>query len=62
MLQPGSVLSRTLAVALLGIAVLGAYRLIVAPLLTAYRDGEARIEQAKTCSSVMRLWPSNALC
>ena len=47
MLQPGSVLSRTLAVALLGIAVLGAYRLIVAPLLTAYRDGEARIEQAK---------------
>jgi general secretion pathway protein M len=47
MLQPGSVLSRTLAVALLGIALLGAYRLIVAPLLTAYRDGEARIEQAK---------------
>jgi general secretion pathway protein M len=47
MLQPGSVLSRTLAVALLGIALLGAYRLIIAPLLVAYRDGEARIEQAK---------------
>jgi general secretion pathway protein M len=47
MLQPGSVLSRTLAVALLGIVLLGAYRLIVAPLLSAYRDGEARIEQAK---------------
>jgi general secretion pathway protein M len=47
MLQPGSVLSRTLAVALLGIALLGAYRLIIAPLLVAYREGEARIEQAK---------------
>jgi len=47
MLQPGSLLSRTVAVALLGIALLGAYRLILAPLLTAYRDGEVRIEQAK---------------
>jgi general secretion pathway protein M len=47
MLQPGSVLSRTLALALLGIALLGAYRFILAPLLTAYRDGEVRIEQAK---------------
>ena len=28
MLQPGSVLSRTLALALLGIVLLGAYRLI----------------------------------
>jgi hypothetical protein len=47
MLQPGSVLSRTLAVLLLGIALLGAYRLILAPLVVAYRDGEARIEEAK---------------
>jgi general secretion pathway protein M len=47
MLQPGSVLSRTLAVALLGIALLGAYRLIIAPLLIAYRDGETRIVQAE---------------
>jgi general secretion pathway protein M len=47
MLQPGSLLSRTVAVALLGIALLGAYRLIIAPLVTAYRDGQSRIEQAK---------------
>ena len=40
----------------------GRYHFIVAPLLTAYRDGEARIEQAKTCSSAMRRWLSNALC
>jgi general secretion pathway protein M len=47
MLQPGSLLSRTLAVVLLGIALLGAYRLIIAPLVIAYRDGQSRIEQAK---------------
>lgn len=47
MLQPGSILSRTLALALLGVALLGAQRLIIAPVLSAYRDGEARIEQAK---------------
>ena len=47
MLQPGSLLSRTLAVVLLGIALLGAYRLIIAPLVVAYRDGQSRIEQAK---------------
>jgi general secretion pathway protein M len=47
MLQPGSLLSRTLAVVLLGIALLGAYRLVIAPLVTAYRDGQSRIEQAK---------------
>jgi general secretion pathway protein M len=47
MLQPGSVFSRTLAIALLGIALLGAYRLIAAPLLIAYREGETRIELAK---------------
>jgi general secretion pathway protein M len=47
MLQLGSVLSRTLAVVLLGIALLGAYQLIVAPLMSAYRDGETSIEQSK---------------
>jgi general secretion pathway protein M len=47
MLQPGSLLSRTLAVVLLGIALLGAYRLIIAPLVIAYRDGQSRIAQAK---------------
>jgi general secretion pathway protein M len=47
MLQPGSLLSRTLAVVLLGIALLGAYRLVIAPLVTAYGDGQSRIEQAK---------------
>jgi general secretion pathway protein M len=47
MLQPGSLLSRTLAVVLLGVALLGAWRLIIAPLVIAYRDGQSRIEQAK---------------
>jgi general secretion pathway protein M len=47
MLQPGSLLSRTLAVVLLGIVLLGAYRLVIAPLVTTYRDGQSRIEQAK---------------
>ena len=47
MLQPGSLLSRTLALVLLGVALLGAYRLVAAPLLTAYQDGETSIEQAK---------------
>jgi Type II secretion system (T2SS), protein M subtype b len=47
MLEPGSVLSRTLAVLLLGVALLGAYRLILAPLVGAYSDGEARIEEAR---------------
>jgi general secretion pathway protein M len=47
MLQPGSVLSRTLALVLLGVALLGAYRLVAAPLMTAYREGETSIEQAK---------------
>lgn len=47
MLQRGSVLSRTLAVALLGIALLGAYRLIIAPVLIAYRDAEARMAQTQ---------------
>jgi general secretion pathway protein M len=47
MLQPGSVLSRTLAVVLLGVVLLGAYQLIAAPLVIAYREGEASIEQVK---------------
>jgi general secretion pathway protein M len=47
MLQPGSGLSRTLAVVILGIALLGAYRLIFAPLMIAYQDGETTIEQSK---------------
>jgi general secretion pathway protein M len=47
MLQPGSVLSRTLAIVLLCIALLGAYRLVAAPLMIAYREGETSIEQAK---------------
>jgi general secretion pathway protein M len=48
MLQPGSLLSRTLAIVLLGVALLGGYRLIAAPLLIAYQEGERGIEQAKT--------------
>jgi general secretion pathway protein M len=47
MLQPGSVLSRTLAIVLLGIALIGLYQLIFAPLVIAYRDAETSIEQSK---------------
>lgn len=47
MLQPGSVLSRTVAIALLAIALLAGYRMIMAPVLNAFRDGKARIEQAE---------------
>jgi len=47
MLRPGSLLSRTLAIVLLGLALLGAARLVVAPLLAAYRDAAAEIEQAE---------------
>lgn len=47
MLQPGSLLTRTLAVLILGVAMLGAYRLIFAPLVTAYQDGETSMEQSK---------------
>ena len=36
MLQPGSPLSRTVAVMLLAMAVTGAYRLMLVPLLVAY--------------------------
>jgi len=48
MLRPGSLLSRTLAIVLLGVAVLGGYRLIIAPLLAAYQEGERGIEEART--------------
>lgn len=47
MLQPGSMLSRTLALVLLAVAMLGVHRLVVAPLVLAYSDGETRIEQLK---------------
>jgi general secretion pathway protein M len=47
MLQPGSLLSRTLAIVLLGIAVFGGYRFVAAPLVATYQDGESRIEQSK---------------
>ena len=47
MLQPGSLLSRTLAVVLLGVALLGGVRLVVAPLLAAWRDAAAEIEEAE---------------
>ena len=48
MLQPGSLLSRTLAIVLLAVALIGGYRLIVAPLLTSYQEGERDIEEART--------------
>jgi len=48
MLQPGSLLSRTLALALLALALLGGFRLVVAPLMAAFQDNAARIEQAET--------------
>jgi general secretion pathway protein M len=47
MLQPGSLLSRCLAIVLLGAALLGGYRLILAPLLTAYKDAEDKIAQSR---------------
>jgi general secretion pathway protein M len=46
MLRPGSPLSRTLAIVLLGVALLGGHRLIVGPLLSAYQQGERDIEEA----------------
>jgi general secretion pathway protein M len=47
MLHPGSLLSRSLAIVLLGAALLGGYRLILAPVLTAYEDAEQKIEQSR---------------
>ena len=46
MLRPGSPLSRALAIVLLGVAVLLGHRLVVAPLLSAYQQGEQDIEDA----------------
>lgn len=45
MLRPGSLLSRIVAIALLWLALLLGHRLIVAPLWSAYREGEQSIEQ-----------------
>jgi general secretion pathway protein M len=45
MLRPGSLLSRTLALVLLVALGLAGHRLVVAPVLTAYRDVELGIEQ-----------------
>jgi general secretion pathway protein M len=46
MLQPGSSLSRSLAIVLLGAAFLGGYRLILAA-ATAYQNAEQKIEQSR---------------
>jgi general secretion pathway protein M len=45
MLQPGSLLSRTLALVLLALALLGGFRLVVAPLMAAFQDNAGRIEE-----------------
>jgi general secretion pathway protein M len=47
MLHPGSLLSRSLAIVLLGAALLGGYRLILAPVLTTYEDAEQKIAQSR---------------
>jgi general secretion pathway protein M len=47
MLRRGSPLSRTLAVALLGAALLAAYGLVVAPVIAAYREVGQAIEQSQ---------------
>lgn len=47
MLQPGSLISRTLALVLLGLALLGGARLVVAPLVAAFQDNASSIEDAK---------------
>jgi general secretion pathway protein M len=47
MLQPGSLLSRTLALVLLGLALVGAARLVVAPLVAAFQENAASIEEAE---------------
>jgi general secretion pathway protein M len=48
MLQPGSLLSRALALVLLAAAVSGGYLLVVVPVLAAYRDTADAIEQAES--------------
>ena len=47
MLQPSSLLSRTLALVILALALLGGARLVVAPLLAAFQDNASRIEEAE---------------
>jgi general secretion pathway protein M len=47
MLQPGSLLSRTLALVLLAVVAIGSYRFVVAPVLDAYRQNEEAIERAE---------------
>ena len=46
MLQQGSLLSRTLALVLLGLALLGGARLVMAPLVAAFQDNASQIEEA----------------
>jgi general secretion pathway protein M len=48
MLLPGSLLSRSLALVLLGLGMHGGARLVVAPLLAAFLDNANSIEQAET--------------
>jgi general secretion pathway protein M len=48
MLQPGSLLSRTLALVLLALVAIGGYRFVVAPVLDTYRANEEAIERAET--------------
>ena len=48
MLQPGSLLSRLLALGLLAALLIGSYVLVVVPLLGTYEDNAAAIEQAET--------------
>jgi general secretion pathway protein M len=47
MLQPGSLLARTLALTLLAAVVAGIYLLIIVPVLHAYSDNAAAIEQTE---------------
>jgi len=47
MLQPGSLLSRMLALGLLAAALVGSYVLVVVPLLSTYEDNAAAIERAE---------------
>ena len=54
MLQPGSLLSRTLALVLLAAALAGGYLLVVVPVLDAYRATGEAIEQAETL--LQRQW------
>jgi len=48
MLQPGSILSRLLALGLLAAALAASYLLVVVPLLSTYEDNVAAIERAET--------------